>query len=139
MHLRLIDCRHCRTLRSSLLRRTILFPVIVFTLLLGGCKSTYYKTMRTLGKEKRDILVSRIKDAKKDQDQTKQQLQTTMESFQALTGFQGGSLEKSYKRLNSDYESAASQAGKLHDKVQSIEPKRNDIFHEGLGEEKRPG
>ena len=45
--------------------------------------------MRTLGKEKRDILVQRIKDAKKDQDQTKQKLQTTMESFQALTGFQG--------------------------------------------------
>ena len=52
--------------------------------------------MRTLGKEKRDILVQRIKDARKDQDQTKKQLQTTMESFQALTGFQGGSLEKSY-------------------------------------------
>ena len=26
-------------------------------LLLAGCKSTYYKTMRTLGKEKREILV----------------------------------------------------------------------------------
>jgi predicted GTPase len=64
------------------LRRTIFIPLIVLTLLLAGCKSTYYKTMRTLGKEKRDILVQRIKDAKKDQDQTKQQLQTTMESFQ---------------------------------------------------------
>lgn len=64
------------------MRRTIFIPLIVLTLLLAGCKSTYYKTMRTLGKEKRDILVQRIKDAKKDQDQTKQQLQTTMESFQ---------------------------------------------------------
>jgi predicted GTPase len=64
------------------LRRKIFIPLIVLTLLLAGCKSTYYKTMRTLGKEKRDILVQRIKDAKNDQDQTKQQLQTTMESFQ---------------------------------------------------------
>ena len=86
------------------MRRTICIPLIVVTLLFAGCKSTYYKAMRTLGKEKRDILVARIKDAKKDQDQTKQKLQTTMESFQALTGFQGGSLEKSYNRLNSDYE-----------------------------------
>jgi Protein of unknown function (DUF2959) len=116
------------------LRSIVLIPCVLLVLLLSGCKSTYYKTMRTLGKEKRDILVQRIKDAKKDQDQTKQQLQTTMESFQALTGFQGGSLEKSYKRLNSDYESAASQAGKLHDKVQSIDQVSKDLFNEWQGE-----
>src|ERR1700753_4336688 len=90
--------------------------------------------MSTLGKEKSDILVSRIKDAKKDQDQTKQKLQTTMESFQALTGFTGGSLEKSYKGPTSDYESAAWQAGKLHDKIQSIDQVSNDLFKEWQGE-----
>jgi Protein of unknown function (DUF2959) len=116
------------------LRRTVPISLLVLTLFLAGCKSTYYKTMRTLGKEKRDILVSRIQDAKKDQDQTQQKLQTTMESFQALTGFKGGSLEKSYKRLNSDYESAASQAGKLHDKIQSIDQVSNDLFKEWQGE-----
>jgi hypothetical protein len=115
-------------------RRVVSLSLIVFALLLSGCQSTYYKAMSTLGKEKRDILVQRIKDAKKDQDQTKQQLQTTMESFQALTGFKGGSLEKSYKRLNSDYEGAASQAGKLHDKIQSIDQVSNDLFKEWQGE-----
>src|SRR6202044_3447044 len=118
----------------ALRRTTIFIPLIALTLLLSGCKSTYYKAMRTLGKEKRDILVQRIKDAKKDQDQTKQQLRTTMESFQALTGFQGGSLEKSYKRLNSDYESANSQANKLHDRIQSIDQVSNDLFKEWQGE-----
>jgi Protein of unknown function (DUF2959) len=116
------------------LRRTLCVPLIVLILLLAGCKSTYYKAMQTLGKEKRDILVARIKDAKKDQDQTKQKLQTTMESFQALTGFKGGSLEKSYNRLNSDYDSASSQAGKLHDKIQSIDQVSNDLFKEWQGE-----
>ena len=116
------------------MRRTICIPLIVVTLLLVGCESAYYKAMRTLGKEKRDILVQRIKDAKNDQDQTRQKLQTTMESFQALTGFQGGSLEKSYQRLNSDYESASSQAAKLHDKIQSIDQVSNDLFKEWQGE-----
>ncbi len=116
------------------MRRAVSLSLIVFALLLSGCHSTYYKAMRTLGKEKRDILVQRIKDAKKDQDQTKQKLQTTMESFQALTGFKGGSLEKSYKRLNSDYESAALQADKLHDKIQSIDQVSNDLFKEWQGE-----
>lgn len=116
------------------MRRVVSRPLIVFALLLSGCHSTYYKAMSTLGKEKRDILVQRIKDAKKDQDQTKQKLQNTMESFQALTGFKGGSLEKSYKRLNSDYESATSQADKLHDKIQSIDQVSNDLFKEWQGE-----
>jgi hypothetical protein len=78
--------------------------------------------------------VSRVKDAKKDQEQTKEKLKTTMESFQAITGFQGGSLEKSYKRLNSSYEDAASQAGKLHDKIQSIDQVSQDLFKEWQGE-----
>ena len=116
------------------MRKQVRLPLVLLILLLSGCSATYYKTMRTLGKEKRDILVQRIKDAKKDQDQTKEQLKTTMESFQALTGFQGGSLEKSYKRLNSDYESANSQAGKLHDKIQSIDQVSNDLFKEWQGE-----
>jgi hypothetical protein len=118
---------------GEVLRRTVCIPLILLVLL-AGCQSTYYRAMETLGKEKRDILVQRIKDAKKDQDQTKQQLQTTMQSFQALTGFQGGSLEKSYKRLNSDYESANSQASKLHDKIQSIDQVSNDLFKEWQGE-----
>jgi chromosome segregation ATPase len=116
------------------LRQKIRLPLIILTLLITGCTSTYYKAMETLGKEKRDILVQRVKDAKKDQDQTKQKLQTTMESFQALTGFQGGSLEKSYNRLNSDYESANGQANKLHDKIQSIDQVSNDLFKEWQGE-----
>ncbi len=117
-------------MRSHQLRRSF----ILFAILLTGCTSAYYKTMRTLGKEKRDILISRVRDAKKDQDQTKEKLKTTMESFQALTGFQGGSLEASYKRLNGDYESANDQAQKLHNKVESIDQVSKDLFTEWQGE-----
>ena len=37
------------------MRRAVFIPLIAIILLLAGCKSTYYKTMRTLGKEKRVI------------------------------------------------------------------------------------
>ena len=97
---------------------------------LGACTSVYYKTMKKLGKEKRDILVQRVKDSKKDQEQTKQQIQTTMEKFQALTGFQGGDLEKNYKKLNDEYERAEGQANKLHDRIKSIDQVSNDLFTE---------
>jgi hypothetical protein len=111
--------------------RRIFFPALLFSILvLPGCNSVYYKAMQKLGKEKRDILVARVKDSKKDQEQTKQQLQTTMEAFQQLTGFQGGDLEKSYKKLNSEYERAQDQANKLHDRIQSIDQVSNDLFSE---------
>lgn len=95
-----------------------------------GCTRTYYKAMATLGKEKRDILVSRVKDSKKEQQQAKEQIKTTMESFQALTGFQGGQLEKNYKKLNSEYEKAEDSAKKLHDRIDSIDKVSNDLFRE---------
>jgi hypothetical protein len=114
--------------------RSILAIVLVGTFAATGCTSAYYATMQKLGKEKRDILVQRVKDSKKDQEDTKEKLQTTMESFQALTGFQGGSLEKSYKKLNSDYESAAGQVAKLHDRIQSIDKVSGDLFTEWQGE-----
>ena len=97
---------------------------------LGGCTSSYYKTMKTFGKEKRDILVSRVKDSKKDQQQAKEQIKTTMESFQALTGFQGGPLEKNYKKLNGEYEKAADCAQKLHNRIDSIDQVSKDLFKE---------
>jgi Protein of unknown function (DUF2959) len=101
-------------------------PLIV----LVGCTSSYYKAMKTFGKEKRYILVSRVKDSKKDQQQAKEQIKTTMESFQALTGFQGGSLEKNYKTLNGEYEKAADSAQKLHNRIDSIDQVSGDLFKE---------
>ena len=106
---------------------------------LAGCTRAYYKTMSTLGRQKRDILISRVKDARKDQQETKEQIKGTMESLQELTGFQGGSLEKSYKRLNSEYEKANDQAVKLHNRIESIDQVSNDMFNEWQGEIKQMG
>jgi hypothetical protein len=111
----------------------------VACLLFCGCQSAYYKTMRTLGKEKRDILVQRVKDSKKDQEQAKEKLKTTMESFQELTGFQGGSLENSYKKLNGEYEGAQAQANKLHDRIKSIDQVSSDLFSEWQKENDQMG
>jgi hypothetical protein len=102
----------------------------VMVLAVAGCTSSYYKAMKTFGREKRDILVSRVKDSKKDQQQAKEQIKTTMESFQALTGFQGGSLEKNYKKLNGEYEKAADSAQKLHNRIDSIDQVSSDLFKE---------
>lgn len=99
-------------------------------IVLTGCTSLYYAGMEKLGKEKRDILVQRVLDGKKDQEKAKEQLKTTLEAFQQLTGFDGGNLEKTYKKLNGSLEDAQSRAKDLTDRVASIDKVAGDLFAE---------
>lgn len=106
----------------------------VLLLLVAGflcsCTGLYYSAMEKIGKEKRDILVQRIVDGKKDQEAAKKQLKTTLEAFQELTGFEGGNLEKTYKKLNGEFQDAESRAKALSDRIQSIDQVGGDLFIE---------
>lgn len=95
-----------------------------------GCASTYYSAWQKLGYEKRDILVSRVKGARDDQQEAKQQFQTTLEQFQALTNFKGGDLEAEYKKLSGQYDSCESRAASVTKKVNSVDKVANDLFAE---------
>lgn len=104
--------------------------VLALFVLLGGCTKAYYAAMEKIGKEKRDILASRIEEGKKDQEKAKQQFATTLEAFQALTGFSGGNLEKTYKKLSGELDSAEKRAKDVRDQIKSIEQVSKDLFSE---------
>jgi len=112
------------------MRSSTLITVLVAAICLGSCSRVYYASMKKIGKEKRDILTSRILDAKKDQEKAKEQIKTTMEAFQELTGFQGGDLEKLYNKLNGEYEDAAGRARQVSKRIDSIEQVSRDLFEE---------
>lgn len=95
-----------------------------------SCSQLYYASMEKLGKEKRDILVQRVLDGKKDQEKAKEQIKTTLEAFQELTGFEGGNLEKVYKKLNSECEEAEERAGDVTKRIASIDQVGKDLFAE---------
>ncbi len=97
---------------------------------LASCTRIFYATSKKLGKEKRDILVSRVKDARKDQTEAKEQFQSTLEAFQAVTGFQGGKLEDTYKKLNKEFERSEGRAQDVSNRVESIEKVAHDLFRE---------
>lgn len=103
-------------------------------LCLSSCTSLYYKSMEKFGKEKRDILVGRVKEVRKDQEEAREQFQTTLEAFQALTGFNGGDLEKTYKKLSGELEDAESRAKDVSKRIDSIEKVARDMFKEWEGE-----
>ena len=100
----------------------------------GGCSSAYYSVWKKLGYEKRDLLVSAVDDAKKDQEKAKEQFKTTMQRFQELTNFNGGELESRYKALDSEYQSCESRAAAVSKQIKDVDQVANDMFAEWKGE-----
>jgi len=81
---------------QKLILKKRLQPVIiagaVWSLL--GCESAYYKTMETMGYDKRDILVERVSEARNAQEEAKEQFESALEKFSSVLGFKGVSLQE---------------------------------------------
>jgi len=109
------------------MRLALLF---VSLLTLSSCSSLYYSGMKKLGKEKREILVGRIEDGKEAQQAAAKEFKNALEAFQSVTGFDGGDLEKLYKKLEDEYDRVDGRAKKVSDKIQSIDKVATDLFTE---------
>src|SRR5919109_4567326 len=75
--------------------RTLL---VLAVLVLASCETAYYATMEKLGYPKRDLLVSRVQQARDSQQAAKEQFQTALEHFRAVVHFRGGGLRAPYKK-----------------------------------------
>jgi hypothetical protein len=112
----------------------LLLLMIVALIATTSCTRLFYASMKKLGKEKREILVSRIMDAKEAQEDASKQFKTALEAFQAMTNFKGGELEKSYNKLNGVLEDAQGRAKKVSGRIAGIEKVSKDLFKEWSGE-----
>jgi Skp family chaperone for outer membrane proteins len=111
--------------------RVWLFWGLVFTLLtLTACRNVYYSTWEKLGKHKRDLLQSKVRDVRDEQKEASQELKDALTRLQELTGFQGGELEKTYKKLQSDYDSASSSAESVRKRIREMDQIARDLFRE---------
>src|SRR4051794_18677038 len=111
--------------------------LISFLVLFSGCQKTYYKAWEKLGYEKRDILVSRGEKARDDQTAAKEQIKTTLQQFQDVTGFQGGDLEAKYKKLDASYQKSETRAAEVRDRISAVEATANAMFSEWKDELKQ--
>lgn len=118
------------------MKRRALVLFLPSFLLLSSCNLLYYAAMEKLGREKRDILVKRILTVKKDQQETEEQLKSTLDAFKEVTGFDGGNLEKTYNRLHDSLERCQDRAKGLHDHVNSVDDVAKRMFSEWKGEVK---
>ncbi|MGB5487308.1 MAG: DUF2959 domain-containing protein [Lysobacterales bacterium] len=103
---------------------------VLFLALLGGCSSAYYKTMESIGIEKRDILVDRVEEARDAQDSASEQFASALEQFRATVNFDGGDLEEIYDRLNSEYEDSTAEADDVSERIDAVESVAEDLFKE---------
>lgn len=126
-------------LRANLVRRSarrasMAALILTASFATGSCQSAYYSTMEKFGVHKRDILVDRVKDAREDQQEAKEQFVTTFERFKALTGYDGGELEKRYKRLSSAYDECEVKAEDVRKRIASVEEVSEALFDEWKSE-----
>jgi len=123
-------------MRPSSSRRSLFIPILAASLCVigGGCTTAYYGAMEKVGTHKRDILKSRIESGQEEQKEAQEQIKTTYQRFQELTGYAGGDLEGVYDRLNSEYEQSEARAEDVRERIASIDQVATDLFVEWQGE-----
>ena len=104
--------------------------LILAVVVLVGCKTASYSTMEQFGVEKREILVDRIGDAQKAQEEGQEQFQDALEQFRSVVNFDGGELERIYNRLNSEFEDTEEAAARIRQRVEAVDTVAEDLFNE---------
>jgi len=99
-------------------------------LTLSGCETVEYAVKEPFGIEKRDILVDRVEDAVSAQEDAKEQFESALEEFSAVTGFDGGDLERLYDDLKDAFEDSEAKAEKVSDRIGSVERVAEALFEE---------
>jgi hypothetical protein len=99
-------------------------------LLLASCQTAYYAAMEKLGYPKRDLLVSRIQQARDSQQEAKEQFQSALEHFSAVVHFRGGELEAKYTQLSAELERSEARAHTVHQRIAAVEDVAEALFKE---------
>lgn len=111
-------------------RRASFLLVAALALSLSACQTAYYGAMEKLGYEKRDILVDRVEDACEAQQEAKQQFESALEQFIAVTNFSGGELERQYNKLKDAYDDSDARAQAVRKRIDDVDRVAQDLFKE---------
>jgi len=90
--------------------------------------------MEKLGYPKREMLVDRVQKARDAQEEAKEQFQSALEEFTAVTNFQGGDLEKLYNKLKDQLQRSESKAEAVGKRIDEVERVGEALFKEWQSE-----
>jgi hypothetical protein len=103
-------------------------------LTLAACNTAYYKTMERFGYEKRDILVSRIQEARDAQSDAKEQFRSALDQFKEVVTVPESDLEKEYDAVSAEFQQSEAKAKAVHDRIDAVENVGAALFSEWKGE-----
>jgi hypothetical protein len=115
-----------------ILRLAVLYSVAV--LLPVGCQSAYYTTLEKLGYHKRDILVSRVQDARDSQQEAKEQFASALDKFTSVVQVQGGELQDKYNQLKAEFDQSEAHAETVRQRIRAVEDVAEALFDEWQAE-----
>lgn len=98
--------------------------------LVSRCQKLYFRAVESLGHHKRDILVSRVENARDSLEEAKEQFQTALEKFSALTHFDGGDLEDVYLQLKLEFDYSKAKALAVQDRIDAVQDVAEALFAE---------
>jgi hypothetical protein len=113
------------------MKRLLLGSLLLASLVaLSSCRSAMYSAYEKVGVYKRDLLKKRVVAARDEEKAAQQEFKDALTRLKELAGYDGGELEKRYRRLQSDYDDAASRVASVHKRVRDVETVAGDLFAE---------
>lgn len=98
--------------------------------LVSRCEKIYFRVVESTGRHKRDILIARVENARDSLEEAKEQFQTALEKFSALTHFDGGQLEDLYRQLKIEFDYSKSKALAVRDRIDAVQDVAEALFAE---------
>ncbi len=121
-------------------KRSKLFPPALLAavcLTVPACQRSYFNTMEKMGVHKREILVDRIESARDAQDDAKEEFKSALEQFLEVVDVENKDLEKTYKRLNEEFEKSEAKANKVTERIDKVQSVAKALFKEWRSELKQ--
>jgi chromosome segregation ATPase len=97
---------------------------------LTACRQVVYSAYEKVGVYKRDLLKKRVVAARDEEKEAQGTFTNALTRLKALTGFEGGDLEKQYRKLQADYDDAAAGVDAVRSRIASVESVASDLFKE---------
>ncbi|MEO7413793.1 MAG: DUF2959 domain-containing protein [Opitutaceae bacterium] len=105
--------------------------------LLAGCSSVYYGALEKIGYAKREVLVDRVTDTQKAQTAAKEQFESALQHFLAVTKADVGDLQRKYDDMNREFTRSETRAKEVRERIAAVEDVAEALFREWTQELKQ--
>ena len=95
-----------------------------------GCASARIELAEKFGYAKREQLTDKVKAARDGQEEAKQQFESALAEFIAVTGVEVKDLEARYSKLTREHERSKARAATVTDRIRNVERVGEALFRE---------